>query len=265
MLKEIMKKLICLDIDGTLLSHTTYRITDEVLKTLEQLKANGNIVAIASGRDLQNSFSSFLNDLLHPEAIVHCNGQKVTVGEKKLQEIFMEKSLLEELIPFAENNGLCIGVNIGPDSCFVHPEIVVERETRIFGSCDRTFVSAEALLQHPLYALAMYGTPEQAALVEEYFPKLRLPLFAGGEGADIIYRHISKADGIQVLLDYYGMDWKDVIAFGDSSNDMEMIQAAGMGIAMGNAVESVKKVADYITKTVDEDGVVYGVRKMGLL
>lgn len=66
---------------------------------------------------------------------------------------------------------------------------------------------------------------------------------------------VSKAMGINEFASYYGFDVSGTIAFGDGGNDISMIRAAGMGIAMGGASEAVKSVADYITETVDEHGI----------
>jgi hydroxymethylpyrimidine pyrophosphatase-like HAD family hydrolase len=63
------------------------------------------------------------------------------------------------------------------------------------------------------------------------------------------------AMGINEFASYYGFDVSGTIAFGDGGNDISMIRAAGMGIAMGGASEAVKSVADYITETVDEHGI----------
>ncbi len=66
---------------------------------------------------------------------------------------------------------------------------------------------------------------------------------------------IHKAAGIRLLCDYYQIDPKEVIAVGDEENDVEMIQMAGLGVAMGNAVDNVKKVADEVTLDNGNDGV----------
>lgn len=73
--------------------------------------------------------------------------------------------------------------------------------------------------------------------------------------ADVNVAGVNKAMGINEFASYYGFDVSRTIAFGDGGNDISMIRAAGMGIAMGGASEAVKSVADYITETVDEHGI----------
>ncbi len=69
----------------------------------------------------------------------------------------------------------------------------------------------------------------------------------------------SKAEGIQVLHDYYGMTWEDTICFGDSMNDLSMIQKAKRGFAVENGTQILKDAADMIIKSVDEDGVALAI------
>lgn len=70
-----------------------------------------------------------------------------------------------------------------------------------------------------------------------------------------------KSDGVKVLCDYYSIDMNEVLAIGDENNDIDMIAVVGMGVAMGNATEKVKKVADYITASNDMDGAALALLK----
>ena len=87
-----------------------------------------------------------------------------------------------------------------------------------------------------------------------------LPLFA-----DVNLAGISKATGLSAFADYYGIEMAQIMACGDGGNDISMIWAAGMGIAMGGASEAVKSVADYITEAVDENGVRNALVRFGIL
>lgn len=259
------KKILCFDLDMTLLDHKTYRVSDKVLLALRKLQQDGHVVTIATGRDMDSEFSIAFARQINPTAIVHSNGQKVAVEGKVIREIFMDKELIRQLMEFARANGLCVGFNIGDSGCYVNKEIAMEQDRKFFGVTGRHYIDESNLLTHPLYALAYFGPPEGAAMIEKAFPELKLPLFSGNIGADIIRKEVSKANGIQALLDYYKMGWEDVIAFGDSMNDYEMIEQAGTGIAMGNAVEPLKEIADFVTLSVEEDGVCYGLEHLGLL
>jgi hydroxymethylpyrimidine pyrophosphatase-like HAD family hydrolase len=75
---------------------------------------------------------------------------------------------------------------------------------------------------------------------------------------------VTKARGIQVLCDTLGISVDEVMALGDEENDLPMIEYAGLGVAMENAVPEVKAVSKFITKTNEEDGVAYAVEKFVL-
>lgn len=68
---------------------------------------------------------------------------------------------------------------------------------------------------------------------------------------------LSKGKSLLEIAEIFNIDQKDIIAFGDEMNDETMIKAAGVGVAMGNAVEKIKEIADYVTLTNDEDGIAY--------
>lgn len=82
---------------------------------------------------------------------------------------------------------------------------------------------------------------------------------------DVLPSGGSKAEGIKKVIEKLPFDREDTYAFGDGLNDLQMIEFAGTGVAMGNAVPELKKIADFITKPVDEDGIQYAVEALGLL
>lgn len=86
------------------------------------------------------------------------------------------------------------------------------------------------------------------------------PLFT-----DVVPPGGSKRIGIQKVLEYYGLSVDEIMAFGDGGNDLEMLSFAGTGIAMGNAEDEVKEVADYVTDSVDDDGIFNALKHFGLI
>jgi Cof subfamily protein (haloacid dehalogenase superfamily) len=79
---------------------------------------------------------------------------------------------------------------------------------------------------------------------------------------DIMASNISKGNALKILSDKLRVNLNEVIAFGDNYNDIEMLKCAGMSVAMGNAVQEVKKIAKYITKSNDEDGIAYAINNI---
>ena len=82
---------------------------------------------------------------------------------------------------------------------------------------------------------------------------------------DITAKGADKGEGIIALAEHLGLDPNATIAFGDGGNDLSMIKAAGIGVAMGNALESLKQEADYTTTSVDDDGIMNALRHFHLI
>ena len=148
-------------------------------------------------------------------------------------------------------------MTVGDEDYYIHPEIIAANYIRFWGSCGRQFQDPWKMLTMPVRTLAFVGSREQVKEMEREFPTLKLPMFASGHGADVVEKGNSKADGLRRLAVYFGEkeDLSDTVAFGDSMNDIEVVQEAGIGVAMGNAVDALKKVADYVTAPIGEDGI----------
>lgn len=86
-----------------------------------------------------------------------------------------------------------------------------------------------------------------------------------GNSGEITKTAYTKGTAVHYLSDYLGVSAENTIAIGDSENDLEMLKAAGIGIAMGNASDYVKETADDITRSVEEDGVYHAFVKYGLI
>lgn len=257
--------MISFDLDMTLLDHKTGEITPSALQAIRRLRERHKIV-LATGRDMDNYYSSKFRDIVKPDAIVHLNGTKVTVGEKLLYEHEFDKELLRELLTYCGACGFAVGVTVGDEDYYIHPEVVEESDRRLWGITGRRFCDPWKLLEMKVRTLAFVGNEEQAAQIEHRFHQLRLPLFAGKHGADVIEKGYSKADGLRCLAEYFGedTDLRDTVAFGDSMNDMEVIQEAGTGVAMGNAIEELKKCADLVTDPIEQDGIWNACIRLGL-
>ena len=248
--------MISFDLDMTLLDHRTDQITPSALEAIEKLRPKHRIV-LATGRDMDNYYSTSYRDIVRPDAIVHMNGTKITVGDKLLFEHIFDPELLRRVLSFCDEKGFGIGMTVGDEDYYIHQEIIAANDIRFWGSCGRQFQDPWKMLTMPVRTLAFVGSREQVKEMEREFPTLKLPMFASGHGADVVEKGNSKADGLRRLAVYFGEkeDLSDTVAFGDSMNDIEVVQEAGIGVAMGNAVDALKKVADYVTAPIGEDGI----------
>lgn len=84
---------------------------------------------------------------------------------------------------------------------------------------------------------------------------------SGKSSIEINYKEVSKGNAVKVLAEYYGISADEIMCIGDNENDVSMIEYAGLGVAMENAIDEVKSVADYVTDSNKEDGVAQAIQK----
>ena len=191
------------------------------------------------------------------------NGTRVTVKGKTLYEHIMDKERLRRLLAYGEERGIALGVSMENGDYYTAPEVVERMDLLRWGETSRRFEDPWKLMEMPVRTLVYVGGPENVAELEAHFPEFKFPLFSGKMGADVVEKEASKAEGLKRLCQYYGMELGQTAAFGDSMNDYEIVSLAGIGIAMGNAVEELKTIADYVTDAVDQDGVWNACRHFG--
>nr|WP_288828597.1 Cof-type HAD-IIB family hydrolase [uncultured Clostridium sp.] len=249
-----MKPIVSFDVDMTLLDHKDWSIPASAMETIEKLRENYTIV-LATGRDMDSIFSTAIRDQVRPDAIIHLNGTKVTVGETVIYEHTFDKNLLKQILSYAKSTPYSVGTTVGEYDYYVNPEAVAEHDRKLWGECRRNFADAGKLVQLDVRTMAYIGDEDGARKMEEEFPEIHVHMFADKKGADVVERKASKAVGLARLCDYYKIPLSRTVAFGDSMNDYDIVKAAGIGIAMGNAMEELKRAADYITDPIDQDGI----------
>lgn len=263
MSESVPKGIACFDMDMTLFDHKTWAIPESALRALERLRERYYIV-IATGRDMDAKYSRGMTETVRPDAIIHLNGTKITVGDRLIYEHRMDQDLLRRLLTFVEGKPFAMGITTEKEDYYMNPEYVTYFDMKRWKSSDRCFRDPWKLLEMPVRTMAYIGGPEGAALVEEQFPELKLPMFAGGAGADVIEKEASKAEGLKRLCAYYQVPMERTVAFGDSMNDYEIVVEAGLGVAMGNGHPELKKAADYVTTDIDRDGIWNACVHLGL-
>ncbi|MFR5731502.1 MAG: HAD hydrolase family protein [Clostridium sp.] len=125
-------------------------------------------------------------------------------------------------------------MTVGDIDYFINPWWVTRHDMVRWQMSDRKFRDPWKLLDMPVRTLAYIGREPGTKEVEAAFPMLKLPLFSSREGADIIEKDASKAEGLKRLCKAWNIPLKNTIAFGDSMNDYEIVTTAGIGVAMGN-------------------------------
>ena len=257
------KGLVCFDMDMTLLDHRDWKIPDSARKAVELLREN-YYIAIATGRDMDAKYSEGLSEQVQPDGIIHLNGTKVTVDGEMIYEHRMSRDLVERILKFSQGQDFAVGISVGEEDYFMNTEYVTRHDIIRWGQSNRCFRDPWKLLEMPVRTMAYIGKEPGTKRMEEAFPELKLPMFSSREGADVVEKSVSKAEGMKQLCSYFGVPLSCTVAFGDSMNDYEMIQMAKIGIAMGNSVEKLKEEADYVTSSIGEDGIWSACEYFGL-
>ncbi|GAE37636.1 Cof-type HAD-IIB family hydrolase [Halalkalibacter akibai] len=255
------QKLIFFDIDGTLYDENK-QLPMSTKNAIEALKKQGHYVAIATGR------APFLFEDLRDELGIHTyvcfNGSYVVVEGEMVSKKTLDRNSLEALIDFADQKQHPLVFMDHEDmktNVESHPHIEESMGTL---KCYQPGHDSSYFLNRDIIQTLLFCSKEEEVEYINAFPKFDFvrwhPL-----SADILPVGGSKAKGVEVVMTKLGFVAEDVYAFGDGLNDIEMLQAVVNSVAMGNAHEEVKNAAKHITKHVDEDGIEYGLKMLGLL
>lgn len=258
-----MIKAIFFDIDGTLVSFQTHRISPAVLDGLERLRKKGVKLFISTGR--QQADAAPVTGVFPFDGYVTVSGQYCFAGNTVLRSNPLPRDSILRLIQALERSGTpCVFLE-GTGSCAIHPDPRLELFPKQLNIPLPPVVSPDEVLNHTVYqAVAFFTVEEQRAAGPDFFAGLDVlrwhPAFV-----DIVAPGGGKDHGMDVILEHFGIDLSETMAFGDGENDLPMLRHAHIGVAMGNAGDLVKDQADYITGSVDEDGIFTALEHFGLL
>ena len=265
-----MIKAVFFDIDGTLVSFKTHKVSEGVQDAIRKMRASGTKVIIATGRPLYQvdnlgdlEFDGFLtmNGIINYSGGKACRPLPPIIDSHPLAKetaVEIARVSVENKLPafiFAEDKK---GINTQNEISlaafeFINmplPQIVdiekIARENDIY--MYTVFVTLQDEMK---YLRGIRGNID--------FPRWHPYL------VDLIEGGNSKATAMDVFMKYFSISREETMAFGDGGNDIPMLKYAGVGVAMDNASDDVKAAADYITDSVDEDGVVTALKKYNLI
>lgn len=261
------KKTVFFDIDGTLLglkNGDPFCIPPSTLNALELLKKNGHRVAVCSGRQ-----ESFIHKLFPGcfTSYVAMNGTHVVFDGKTIYDNPFPPEKVVELIAHFDEFG-CSYTFIGNDCAWGRniPDKYLEKLNFLYGF--ENFIRTDWQPQEVRANMMDFIFCDEANYQRcraAFTDSMILNRHPGNLAADLSFKGNDKAKGIRFLLEYTGIDKADTIAFGDGYNDITMMAEVGCGIAMGNAVEEVKRAADYVTDSVFEDGIYKALKHFELI
>lgn len=268
MRRKDMYKLIAVDMDGTLLRKDD-TISKRNKETLRKVREKGIKVVIASGRPI-HGLERYLEELefvAEDEYVMSYNGsvvQNIKTKEiiaknmlkgRDLHRLYdLSKALRIDMHAFSAKG--CITPKMNPYS-----ELEGQMNEMPVYEIDYEEVAANEDIIKVMYV----GKPEEIDRVIKELPEFLYETYNVVRSMPFFLEFLSKASGkktgIKILAQRLGVAPHEIMCIGDAGNDVEMLQYAGLGVAMGNAFEEVKQIADYITKTNEEDGVAYAIEK----
>ncbi|MDR0298515.1 MAG: Cof-type HAD-IIB family hydrolase [Streptococcaceae bacterium] len=275
-------KAVFFDLDGTLLTPTR-GIAASTRQAIIDMRRSGILVGIATGRG--PAFAAPLLEELNLNFAVTYNGQYILDSKNVYYENPMEKRLISKIIRYAADNHR--DLSFGKADGIVGSGLLKFGETRTAGyiagilpgfvanfarTLFKNFVrqfrpvvyNLHKLMKDPIYQIMMVSTADESDKLVEKFPGLAVTR-SNPYSADLLTIGTSKLRGIKRLGDIFDFSLTEVMCFGDSENDMEMLDGAGYGVAMGNARPAVKEIADHITTSNGADGIAKALAYYGLI
>lgn len=280
---RVSKKAIFLDIDGTLINHNG-RIPDSAVEAIKKARENGHVVLVCTGRSRAEISEVIFQ--LNLDGIIGAAGGYVELGGKAIHEVYIPKEEVSHIVSFFETHDTQfyleatskVYTNKQSKAYFINridkriassPEAKEDIESQMLPFLINMKDDSD-LIREDINKVTFMGASLTLDEIQEEFKEnfLVIPGSYGQEGkicGELMLKEVHKATGIEIALKALGIEQKDTFAYGDSYNDIEMLQYVACGVAMANGAEALKKVADDVTDSPDEDGLYKSFKKYGLI
>lgn len=260
-----MAKALFFDVDGTLVSFRTHSIPQSAVDAIAEAKRRGNGIYISTGRPAR-----LINNLeaIEPfiDGYITATGAYCTAGGREICRLTIPDGEAREFVRLSDEMRfatLVVGVD---DLTVINPNDDVDRLYRkmLNVSYLGEGVSVETVLRQ--------GIIQFTPIIDTETERRLMPVMRHcvstrwyPDFADITARGADKGTALLTMCGRLGIDVADTIAFGDGGNDIDILRAAGTGVAMGNAADGVKAAAGYVTSAVDDDGIAVALGHFGLI
>ena len=267
-----MYKLVAIDLDGTLVTDEK-ELTPKTIETIKKASKKGVKIVLSSGRSFYRleRFIDALDLRKENQCTICFNGGMIV--ENKTKEMLYSKNLnaeeVEELIQLGKALRLPIMI-YSRDTHYVEtiPEVVQKNTKNLKGMNLKVVNFNQINFNKPenyIYKVCFIDKPEKIIekrkqISEEILKKYEITSSVP-EYLEIVKKGIKKSEAIKVVMEKYHIQQDEVMAIGDGENDVEMLEFAGLGIAMENAKEEVKRFANDVTTSNNHDGVANAIEK----
>ncbi|MEK5037009.1 Cof-type HAD-IIB family hydrolase [Sporosarcina sp. FSL K6-3457] len=255
------KKVVFFDLDGTLLNENKV-VLESSKKAIRALQDKGIYTAISTGRS--PLMFDWLLEELNISSYVSMNGQHVIFEGEEIYANPMDPDMIHDLSTIAQRNGDGLAYSnhqMIKVNAEMHPFIYPSYEGL---RLDYPLVEMDFYKHSPVYQVQLYCERKDTQMYIQRYADYTF-IDWGDYGSDVLPKGSSKAVGVQKMLEKLGVQKENSYAFGDGTNDFEMLAFVGTGIAMENAVPELKAQADFVTTSCSEDGILNGLVSVGLL
>lgn len=267
-----MIKLIAIDMDGTLLN-SKKELSEETKQYFKNFhnKGTDTLLVLCTGRP-ESGIRPYLKDLGYLEEnhyIISQNGANIYESQtgKRLMDAFIDSEEIQKWIELGKKNGISV-MGAGVDYYYSfdeEPTEWMEFDVKIVnGSIKR--ITKEESLSTDFYKLLLLGDEEQLNEFETIIPKEWRNEFYVVRSqkylVEVLKKGVNKAFGLEKLASELNIKPSEIATIGDAANDIEMLEYAGLAIAMGNASKEVKAIADIVTDTNENNGVIKAIDKL---
>ena len=259
-------KALFFDIDGTLVSFKTHGIPPSTVEAIRKAKSNGVGIFISTGRPLQ-IITNLTAIKQYIDGYITTNGALCFVKDNIVRKCPIPTKDVNLLIADADKNDYAVLVVSEKDVRLYNPKPIFNEVfvrdlnvTNIDTSlpADKTISEGNILQLTPFFSA-------------EHERKIMQDMNGCVSGrwhhafTDITAKEADKGKGLEAMAEYLNIDISTTMAFGDGGNDVSILQRAGIGVAMGNGGEPAKSAADYITTSVDDNGIQNALENFGVI
>lgn len=256
-----MIKAIFFDIDGTLISSRHPRMKASTIQVLKQLRHQGIYLFIASGRHVQELEELHLDDDFHFDGYLLLNGGYCFNDEAVIYENRIDVNDVINICQVIDK--------------YRFPALFIEKERMYVNFIDERVIKAQQAINTSIPPASDYVDVSKIIQIDPYVNASQLEMIMKvttnckstkwhDEAYDIVALSSGKKSGIEAFMKYYGLQKAETVAFGDGENDLEMFEAVGLSVAMGNSEKNIKDQADLICDNVDGLGICSVMEQLGL-
>ena len=260
---DSMIKALLLDVDGTLLSFETHKVSQSSIDALKKVHDSGIKIVIATGRAANDLHEI---DAVPYDGVIALNGAECALRDGSvIRKVAIPAQDFRKSMELAREFDFAVALELNEGVFVNRLTPTVEQIAGIVEHPVPPVVDIEEMFdKKECCQLCFYFDEETEQKVMPLLPGLSAtrwhPLFA-----DVNVAGTSKATGLSLFADYYRIKVAEIMACGDGGNDIPMLKAAGIGVAMGNASEKVQSVADFVTDTVDNNGLCKALKQFGVI